>query len=154
MTDSILEKGISGVEGLLKDLQSFDASMEKKFAVKANRAGAALYRHELRQLLRRSSGKAQRSWKTNVEGKKGQAEDVHLYNRIGIKKGKGRANINHRVGYVGLAKEYGHVLEYGSKHMEGNLLWTRTLKRMARQILDEQKKSLEKSIKEFGNGRS
>ena len=154
MTDSILEKGIIGVDEMIKELASLDVQMEKRIAVRANRAGAALYRKVLQRHLKRTTGKGSRTWKSDVEGKKGNTEDVHLYNRIGIKKGKGRNNINHRVGYVGLAKAYGHVNEYGSKHVQGNMLWTKTLKRMGRPILTRQKQVISEEIRKIRNGRS
>lgn len=150
--DSHLEKGIIGTDEMLKELASLDLNMEKRFAVKANRAGAALYRQTLKRHLKQTTGKARRAWKSDVEGKKGQFEDVHLYNRIGIKKGKGRSTVNHKVGYVGLAKAYGHVVEFGSKHMVGNRLWTKTLRRMGKPILTRQKQSLSKSIRDMRNG--
>lgn len=152
MTDSHLEVGITGIDEMMKELASLDAKMEKTFAVRANRAGAALYRKTLQRHLKRSTGKSSRKWKSDVEGKKGQVEDVHLHNRIGIQKGKGRNNINHRVGYVGLAKAYGHVLEFGSKNMTGNRMWTKTLRRMGRPILTRQKQVLSKAIKDLRNG--
>lgn len=143
------DDGILGIDEMLKELASFEAKMERSFALKATRAGASLYRQSLKNNLKRSTGKSKRKWKNDSEGKEGDSEDVHLYNRIGIKKGKGRNSINHRVGYVGLAKEYGHIKEYGSKYMVGDMLWTRTLRRFGRPYLTTLQKSLSKSIKDY-----
>ena len=132
---------LEGEDNFLRNLSLIEEKVEKKIADKANRAGAALYRKELRKQLKARSGTGVklRTWKTDIEGKKGQTEDVHLYDRIAIRKKGGRTFVKHVVGYVGLAKAYGHVYEFGSVKQAGNRLWTRTLRTMARRIFEKER---------------
>ena len=114
--------------------------MERKIANKANRAGAALYRKEVKKGLTKTSGKLQRG---NAQG---VFEDVHLKDRIGIQKTGGSTRIEHIVGYVGLARAYGHVREFGSRYQSGNRLWTRTLQNKTQAIFNRMKEVISKEL--------
>lgn len=145
MTDQFL----SGVDEMILELHSLEQKAQKKVGEKAARAGAAFYRKSLKRQLKRkaTTGKVKRTWKTDVEGKKGEREDVHLWNRIGIRKRRGRRNYHeYRVGYTGLAKEYGHIIEYGKKGFTGNRIWTKTLRRARLPIFNAMKDELRKQL--------
>lgn len=142
MADELL-----GVEEIAKNLRSIERKVERKILTKANRAGATVLRREIRKALPKTGVLKMRRWKSDVEGKKGQSEDVHLRDRIGIRKKKGRSgHIEHVVGYVGLARAYGHVVEFGSRYMTGNRVWTRTMRRVIPLILRRHQEVISREI--------
>lgn len=144
----MIEDELQGADQLLRELHSLERAIHTRIAVKANRAGASLYRKSLKRQLKRKAGDDRlTTWKTDVEGKLGEAEEVHLHERIAIRKQRGRMfRAEHKVGYVGLAKAYGHVFEFGSKNQVGNRIWTKTLRRSARIIFEHEKRFLGREL--------
>lgn len=147
------------VEGL-KELDQELARLSARGAKNAKRAGlrkaAQHLRKSIKARLPRTSGKKIRAYRSNRERSKGTTEDVHLRNRIGIKV---RRSGDVHIGYTGLAKAYGHLIEFGRSYGKplkttGKGVWESTARGESSRVIDIAGTSLGEAImKEIKRGR-
>lgn len=127
-------KGWEGIESILEGLTRSEATRAKQ---NANMVGARIFRNALKPRIPRSVGQKIRKYRSTKFTKKGtakhwrgQTENVHLRNRIGFKRSKKSDAVI--VGYVGLARAYGHIVEFGKREgapfvSRGNGAWRKTI---------------------------
>ena len=144
---------MSGLNELARKMDKLDDRLEKKLIRTGGRAAAAHLRRKLKQRLPKSSGEKVRVWRRDArkgEGNalKGDAEDVHVRDSLGVTVKKGRRSLQIQVGVTGLARAYAHVLEFGSKNMSGNRIWTKAMRgesgAMLKKMADKIRIGLEK----------
>lgn len=151
---------LKGFDDFKKAILSIGQEAEKKMSPKVCRAGASYLKEKIKAAVPRSEGKKLRAWKRDEgkgkkQAKKGDVEDVHLQDRIGITKrrqGGGYSGAQYDVGVVGLARAYAHVLEYGSsvRGIQGKKYFTRTFEQEANNIMDEFAKKMRKELEKIG----
>ena len=129
-----------GLKDLAKRLDKIEARVEKRLIAQGSRAATSHLRKVLRKKLPRSDGIKLRKWRRDAQGsegdgRKGEIEDVHIRDSIGIKVVRRSNSIVARVGVVGLARAYAHVLEFGGRFHTGNRIWTKTMRGESRKML-------------------
>lgn len=146
-------EGLRELDRELKRLSTRGAKNAKRAAI---RKGAQHLRKQIKSQLPRTVGKKIRVYRSNQVKAKGTTENVHLRNRIGIQvKRSGDVDI----GYVGLARAYGHIIEFGVSYGKalrstGNGVWERTFGTQSQRVIDLTGTALGESIiKEIGRGR-
>lgn len=128
---------IKGLDGVLDAFDGLTESETRRAKQNANLKAARVFRNAVRPRIPRTVGgkvRAYRSTKTTRKGRlvnfSGQQEDVHLRERIGFKRSRKTEAVI--IGYVGLARAYGHIVEYGKRNgrpfvSRGNGAWRKTL---------------------------
>tara|TARA_S200002703_G_scaffold60250_1_gene52151 strand:+ start:176 stop:658 length:483 start_codon:yes stop_codon:yes gene_type:complete len=134
---------LRGGDDFKKILDQLDDKVANQLLAAASRKAAHAYRNDMKRVLPRSDGEKLRTWRVDETGTRskkrrmrGTVEDVHVRDSLGIKKAKGKQKrAVYQVGVTGLARAYAHVLEFGSKHMQGRRYFTRTLEARANEYL-------------------
>jgi len=126
---------LKGTEGMFKTMKSLEDKVEKRIAKKAVRAAGTFYARQVRKQIPMDT-----------------EDDVHLKKSIGVAgvKGRRKNDIRVQVGVKGPARQYAHLYEYGSKHMIGTRVFTRTLEQQAQPIADKMITTLRRELDKIG----
>lgn len=144
--------GLRDLDRSLRDLSDRGVKNAKRAAL---RKGAQHLRKEVKAKLPRTVGEKIRTYKSNQVKAKGTKENVHLRNRIGFQILR---NGDLRMGYVGLARAYGHIIEFGDRkgvslNTTGKGVWSSTIEGEAQKVIDISGTALgEAIIKEIERG--
>lgn len=131
-------------QGLINRLRELEADVERKIGDKAMSAGAREYAKLVRSQI--PKGRRERRADEMTENRQGKevvnkdTQDRHLKRSIAVRKAKGakrRGIIQFRVGIVGWARAYAHVYEFGSKHVQGKRIFTKTFESNFKGIMDK-----------------
>jgi hypothetical protein len=128
-------------KALEKALSKLEAKSESKIANTASRAGAAMYRKELKADLPRDAEK-----RAGLVGGKPK-KDVRLVNSLGIKRFSKTAV---QVGVVGPARHYAHLIEFGYRNIAPGGHWRKAFDTGFQRYLAEMGKRAWTEIKKHG----
>jgi len=127
---------MTGIDSVLRAMDGLTVAEQRRTKQAANMSGARLFRNAVKSRIPRAVNAKVRTYRSTKFTKRGalvhfrgQEEDVHLRNRIGFKHSKRTDKVI--IGYVGLARAYGHIVEYGKREgrpfvSAGNGQWART----------------------------
>ena len=132
---SDLDFSFEGGKELQRQLNRLDAKIEKKLIGQSIRAAAV---HLRRRLIQRVPRAAEEQGEV--------PDDVHLHSSIGIVTKRRKNPIVSFVGYTGLARQYGHVIEFGSQFVTGTRTWTKTMRGESKVMLDKMADKLRKGL--------
>ena len=128
-----IEFKIEGGKELERNLRRLGERIEKNVGRSAARAGAAIFRKQMRAILPQDN-----------------EDDIHLAKSVEIKASR-RSNL-HIVGVKGPAARYAHKLEFDKRgeFAKYNRLWTKTFRRLVPSMLDAMAKKVRAGIAKHG----
>lgn len=150
---------IIGMREISEQLAQLPRELEAKFGLQGLRDGAVMVRKRLMDELPKSGVDV-----VTIRGRDGSARTVkklHLRELVGIRRlesvrraARRGGALGVRIGYSGIARTYGHIIEFGNSEISPRPVWRRVLRELERDIAPRVARKIVKDVLKKARGRA